>query len=926
MSTAFPTLDTDLADPPGGQPAGVAKRICIATPDILGPVKNGGIGTAYHHLARLLAAWGHDVVIAYVNTNAANPALMAETRAVYEEFGIAFEPIVAQPAAESAMARVGAPTWALLEWLRAQDPPFDIVHASDWHGLCYGPLLAKSLGIAFGATHFVIHGHGPALWNVEGNQQLMATEHELGWVFIERRSIELADTVTCGSAHLLGWMRDAGYVLPARSFVWANPFPAPDRSPEATAARAARDGAPLEEVVFFGRLEPRKGLVLFLDAIRRLVRHGRAPARVTFLGIAPRRFDALGLIQRATREWPIEVTTITDRGTIEAVAYLSEPGRLAVLPSLQENASLAITECLHAGIPFVAAATGGTPELIAPADRDRALVPPDHIALGDRIAELAAAPLYAVQPRWDFDHTLDVWSRWHAQTAQCETSTERFAARARAVQHETPPVTVCLVHHERPAFLRMAVDSVLAQNYPALETVLVDDGSESAEAHVALNEIEAEHGARGWRVIRQDNRYLGAARNHAAAAARGEWLLFLDDDNLLFPDAVSRLVRAARFAEADCVTAASIRFFGDGDARTDPGSHGTPIRFIGAARGWSHVTNVIGDACALVRREAFEAVGGFDEEREFALSDLAFFSRLLLAGRRVEPLPDPAYYYRVRPGSMITLLHDRRLAEVSRVGALAPHLAGQSDEDRAYAAFSVAHIAKLAATAADPAFRQGCVMALARRPSRIGFPELEASVLIDPEWFEQAWQRDPRPMVELRRNGRLLARAPAQDLHTALRMAAGSSLTALAGALYSLHDAADGETLAVLATPAFLRARRVVGAVENRPEPEVRGWLLDQGAPTRRRRAAIHVDGRLRAVIRAEEQRRDIARWKDTDGHHGFRWRPAEAADVADGTRIDIFDVETGRALRGSPVRVEGGAIIAARRPGSGLRGAADVS
>ena len=454
----------------------------------------------------------------------------------------------------------------------------------------------------------------------------------------------------------------------------------------------------------------------------------------------------------------------------------------------------------------------------------------------------------------------------------------------------------------------------------------MDDGSESAEAHVALNEIEAEHGARGWRVIRQDNRYLGAARNHAAAVARSEWLLFLDDDNLLFPDAVSRLVRAARFAEADCVTAASIRFFGDGDPRTDPGSHGTPIRFIGAARGWSHVTNVIGDACALVRREAFEAAGGFDEAREFALSDLAFFSRLLLAGRRVEPLPDPAYYYRVRPGSMITLLHDRRLAEVSRVGALAPHLAGKPDEERAYAAFSVAHIAKLAASAADPTFRQGCVLALSRHPSRFGFPDLEASVLIDPEWFEQAWQRDPRPMVELRRNGRLLARAPAQHLHTALRMAAGSSLTSLTGAFYSLHDAANGETLAVLATPAFLRARRVVGAVENRPEPEVRGWLLDQGAPTRRRRAAIHVDGRLRAVIRAEEQRRDIARWKDTDGHHGFRWRPSDAADVADGTRIDIFDVETGRALRGSPVRVEGGAIIAARRPQSGFRGAADVS
>ncbi len=921
-TTSFPTLDTDLHDPPGERPAGAARRICIATQDILGPVKNGGIGTAYHHLARLLAGWGHEVVIAYVNATAADARSMADTRALYARFGVAFEGLVPRPAAESALARVTAPTWALLEWLRARPRPFDVVHASDWHGLCYGPLLAKSLGLAFGATHFVIHGHGPALWNVEGNQQLVATERELGWVFMERRSVELADTATCGSAHLLHWMRDAGYTLPARSFVWPNPFPAPDRTPEAAAARAARDGARLDEVVFFGRLEPRKGLVLFVDAIDRLVRQGRAPARVTFLGIAPRRFDALGLIRRATPAWPIEVRTITDRGTVEAVAYLSQPGRLAVLPSLQENASLAVTECLHAGIPFLAAATGGTPELVAPADRDRVLVAPDHIALGDRIAALAAAPLRPARPRWDFDRALDVWARWHAQTAPCDAAAERFAGRARNAAAETPPVTICLVHHERPALVRMAIDSILAQDYPAIEAVLVDDGSESAAARTALEAIEAEFGARGWRVIRQENRYLGAARNRAAAAAQGEWILFLDDDNVLFPDAVSRLVRAARFAQADCVTAASIRFFGDGDPRTDPRSHGTPIRFLGAARAWSHIANVVGDACALVRRDVFAAAGGFTEEYRVGLDDLCFFNRLIRAGRRIETLPDPVYYYRIGSTSMKTR---NRSPEAALFRTVAPYLQGLPDEERAYAAYA-AHMTRTTAAAVTPSHRQGCVMALARRPSRFRIDGLEMSILIDPQWFDQACRRDRPPMVELRRNGRLLGRAPAQAPHTAVRIAAGSRLPAVAGALYSLHDTADGETLAVLAAPAFLPARRVIGAVENQPRPLVRGWLLDPAAPGRRRRAAIHADGRLRAVVRAEEERRDIAGWKQTDGRHGFLWRPSDAADAADGTQIDVFDVETGRPLRGSPVRIEGGAAIAAAAPGAADRGAADVS
>ena len=683
-STAFQTLDTDLHEGPGDR-SEVLKRVCIATPDILGPVKNGGIGTAFHHLARLLAQSGHDVVIAYVGRNAADAGLMKETRAFYTELGVAFEPIVPRPAS-GLMAQITAPTWALLEWLRGRERCFDIVHVSDWHGLGYGPLLAKSLGLAFGTTHFVVHAHGPTLWCTEGNLQLLSAEHELGWVFMERRSVELADTVTCGSAYLLEWMRDSGYAMPLRSLIWPNPFPVPDPSPTAAAEREARDGARLEEVVFFGRLEPRKGLIVFIDAIARLVRQSRAPARVTFLGKVPTHIDGPGFIQSSAREWPIELRTITDFGAEEAVSYLSQPGRLAVLPSLQENSSLAVTECLHAGVPFIATATGGTPELVAPEHRAHALVAADHIALGERIAEVAGAPLRAVRPRWGFGRSLEVWSRWHGQTAILDASTQRFAQRAQIAGAETPLVTVCIVHHERPKLVRMAVDSVLAQDYPALEAVLVDDGSESTEALRVIDTLQAEFAERGWRVLRQENRYAGAARNTAAAAARGEWLLFLDDDNVLFPDAISRLVRAARFSGADCVPAASICFFGYGDPRTDTGSHGAPRRYLGATRAWNRFRNVAGDTCALVRNKAFEAVGGFTEEYRVGLDDLSFFNRLIHAGHRIEPMPDPTYFYRI--GATVTKSRDR-LTDAAQVRALAPYLQGLPGEERAFFSFAI---------------------------------------------------------------------------------------------------------------------------------------------------------------------------------------------------------------------------------------------
>ncbi len=903
----WPTLDTDLTQAPGAPP----KRICIATPDILGPIKNGGIGTAYHHLARQLAAWGHEVVIAYVNYNAADGAQMADARALYARHGVAFEPVVPRPAAESLLARVPAPGWTLLDWLRARERPFDIVHVPDWHGLGYGALLAKSLGLAFGETHFVVVGHAPSLWATEGSRQLVHTEAELGWLFMERRSVELADTFISVSAHLIEWMRDAGYALPRRAFVWPNAFPPPDPAPGAAAARAARDGAPLEEVVFFGRLEPRKGLLLFIDAVDRLVRRGRPPARVTFLGGQSPRVDGPELIRCAARQWPIAVRTITDAGADEAVAHLARPGRLAVIPSLQENCSMAVLECLQAGIPFVAADTGGTPELIDPGDHSRALVPADYIALGERLAELAATPLRAVRPRRGFDCVLDVWRRWHAQTAPFAAAAGRFAARAEWAAAETPPVTVCLVHHERPALLPMAAGSALAQDYPNLDAVLVDDGSESPAALAALAEVEADFAARGWRVVRQENRYVGAARNTAARAARGEWLLFLDDDNVLFPDAVSRLVRAARFAGADCVPAASIRFTGDGDPRAEGAALGTPIRFLGAARAWSHFSNVVGDTCALVRRDVFEAAGGFTEEYRVGLEDLAFYNRLIRDGRRIEPLPDPVYYYRLG-GPGIKQRH--RSAQAAQCRVLAPYLDGLPADERAYAAYIGRRATAPAPPARIPAAARpqpnGAVMALARRPARIG-ATLEASVLLDPAWLARAWKRDGEPRLELRRNGRLLGETSALDGGGAVRIAAGSSLPAAAGALYSLHDAFDGTALAALAMPARRRRRQLAGAVEKGTRGAVRGWLLDEAEPDRRRRAAIHLDGRLQAVVSAADPRGDIGRWKGTSGRHGFLWRIPASSAGPDGTRIDVFDADTGRPLSGSPVRLAGGQVVA---------------
>lgn len=212
-----------------------------------------------------------------------------------------------------------------------------------------------------------------------------------------------------------------------------------------------------------------------------------------------------------------------------------------------------------------------------------------------------------------------------------------------------PTVSVVIAHHDRPATLVDAVASALEQTERPHEIVVVDDGSRTPQAAAVLAELERLEGPVPVRVVRTPNRYLGAARNAGARAATGEVVAFCDDDDVLRPDHVERLVTALiRTGAAAAVAAFDVR----------PAGHDGPVAevwpFVGdVALDSGAAWNTFGGASIAVRREVLVSVGGFHEHHGVGHEDWALLARLSLRGLGVVPSLVPTYVYRRSPTSMI---------------------------------------------------------------------------------------------------------------------------------------------------------------------------------------------------------------------------------------------------------------------------------
>jgi Glycosyltransferases involved in cell wall biogenesis len=211
----------------------------------------------------------------------------------------------------------------------------------------------------------------------------------------------------------------------------------------------------------------------------------------------------------------------------------------------------------------------------------------------------------------------------------------------------TPRISVLMPCFNHGAFIGEAIDSVLAQTFHDFEIIVVDDGSTDPLTKDTLSKLTTPRTT----VLKTSNQGLPAARNHAARQASGGLFCALDADDKLAPTWFEKAVRLLDARPDVSFVSHWLETFGDEHWTWKPEHCDLPALLA---------RNTVNGA-AVVRRQAFEAVGGYDASMREGCEDWDFWLRLVERGFEGAIVPEVLFYYRRRSDSMSReMLDDER--------------------------------------------------------------------------------------------------------------------------------------------------------------------------------------------------------------------------------------------------------------------------
>lgn len=212
-------------------------------------------------------------------------------------------------------------------------------------------------------------------------------------------------------------------------------------------------------------------------------------------------------------------------------------------------------------------------------------------------------------------------------------------------------VSIIIPCYNDGKYLPDAIDSVKKCRHDLIEIIIVNDGSTDFETLTLLKQYELE----GVKVLHQQNKGLGAARNAGILNATCDYILPLDSDNKIRPEYIDASIAILDQSAFISVVYGRPQFFGDSDKQPLIGKFNLQ-RIM--------VENYI-DACAVFRKSDWKELGGYDENMPFmGAEDWEFWLRFGFAGKQFHFIDEVLFDYRVRSESMLRTTTSPRIFQI----------------------------------------------------------------------------------------------------------------------------------------------------------------------------------------------------------------------------------------------------------------------
>ena len=203
-------------------------------------------------------------------------------------------------------------------------------------------------------------------------------------------------------------------------------------------------------------------------------------------------------------------------------------------------------------------------------------------------------------------------------------------------------VSIIIPCYNASPFIRETLDSTRRQSFPPAEVILVDDGSTDDSAAIA------ESYGPPIRVIRQSNQGESVARNAGLAAARGEYIVFLDADDVLDPGLLEAQMRGLEGVSKGVACTGFAVFFDDPKNAFEPRMPRADTFFPAIISG-----NLAPPSCWMAPKELILQAGCFHASQRY-FEDWDLWWRVGLTGAIYVPVHVVGFYYRQHAMSQLT--------------------------------------------------------------------------------------------------------------------------------------------------------------------------------------------------------------------------------------------------------------------------------